>query len=121
MISMYRNEHVQAFKYGFTLTLFLTALLIRPLFSPYGSVTMLDIGQGDAFIIELPYRQGVIFMDAGATFSFSEMDFTDRVYEQIIKPYLYSKGIQSIDAIFISHEDMDHMGSVDFLDRKSVV
>ncbi|WP_371817528.1 DNA internalization-related competence protein ComEC/Rec2 [Virgibacillus sp. MSJ-26] len=115
MISINRKELVQAFKYGVTLTLFITALLIRPYFSPYGSVTMLDIGQGDAFIIELPYRQGVIFMDAGATFSFSEMDFTDRVYEQIIKPYLYSKGIQSIDAIFISHEDMDHMGSVDVL------
>jgi len=115
MISINRKELVQAFKYGVTLTLFITALLLRPYFSPYGSVTMLDIGQGDAFIIELPYRQGVIFMDAGSTFSFSEMDFTEKVYKQIIKPYLYSKGIQSIDAIFISHEDMDHMGSVDFL------
>src|SRR5699024_733287 len=39
----------------------------------------------------------------------------DKVYKQTIKPYLYSKGIHSIDAIFISHEDMDHMGSVDYL------
>lgn len=115
MISLSRGHLVQAFKYGVTLTLFITIILLRPYFSPLGSVTMLDIGQGDAFIIELPYRKGVIFIDAGATFSFSEMEFTDKVYKQTIKPYLYSKGIHSIDAIFISHEDMDHMGSVDYL------
>lgn len=104
-----------AFKCGIALTVLITFVVVRPYFSPYGSVTMIDMGQGDTFIIELPYRKGVIFMDAGATFSFSDGEVSDRVFRQIIKPYLYYKGIQSIDAIIISHEDMDHMGSVNYI------
>lgn len=104
-----------AFKYGVILTMLITMAVIRPYLSPYGSVTMIDMGQGDTFIIELPYRKGVVFMDAGATFSFTEMTPSDKVFTQIIKPYLHYQGIQTIDKIIISHEDMDHMGSVDYL------
>src|SRR5690625_2260068 len=43
MISINRKELVQAFKYGVTLTLFITALLIRPYFSPYGSLSLLIV------------------------------------------------------------------------------
>src|SRR5699024_3127718 len=86
-------------------------LAVRPYLSPFGIVTMLDIGQGDAFVIELPYRKGVIFMDAGASFSFEDFQPTEKVYEQIMKPYLYSRGISKIDTVFLSHEDIDHMGS----------
>lgn len=120
-----KGKLVQAFNCGVILVLTITFVLLRPYFSPYGSVTMLDIGQGDAFVIELPYRKGVIFMDAGSTFSFLNHVPSDRVYKQIIKPYLYSQGIQAIDTIFISHKHIDHMGSVDFLveefDTKQVV
>src|SRR5699024_10995843 len=38
-------------------------LALRPYISPYGRVTMLDIGQGDAFIIAMPCRRGVYFYD----------------------------------------------------------
>lgn len=115
MKSVLRKKLVIGFSYGVLLTAMITLLLLRPYFSPYGSVTMLDIGQGDAFVIELPYRKGVIFMDAGSTFSFDDYEPSDRIYKQILKPYLQSKGIQSIDAIFISHEHLDHMGSVTML------
>lgn len=89
--------------------------VIKPYLSPYGYVTMLDIGQGDAFVIELPYRRGVIMIDAGAQLSFTEHKTTDRIYKQIIKPFFQAKGIQKIDAIVISHEDSDHNGSVPFI------
>lgn len=105
----------RAFNYGCLLTILIIALAVRPYLSPSGSVTMLDIGQGDAFVIELPYRRGVIFMDAGARFSFEDMEPTDNVYKQVIKPFLYSKGIKKIDAVFLSHEDIDHIGSVPFM------
>lgn len=120
-----KNVLKTAFKYGVILTLLITMVIIRPYFSPYGSVTMIDMGQGDTFIIELPYREGVVFMDAGATFSFTDMAPSDKVFTQIIKPYLQYQGISAIDKIFISHEDMDHMGSVNYLidefDVKEVV
>ena len=115
MMSVMRNTLKIAFKYGVLLTIIITIVVLRPYFSPYGSVTMLDVGQGDAFIIEYPYRKGVVMIDAGATFSFYEQEVSDKVFKQILKPYLESRGIRKIDAIFLSHEDLDHMGSVDFL------
>lgn len=115
MYYLQRRKLVDAFKYGFLLTILLIGLVLRPYFSPVGTVTMLDIGQGDAFVIELPYRRGVFLIDAGSRFSFTDFEPTTKVYKHIIKPYLYSRGITEIDAILISHEDIDHMGSVDFL------
>jgi competence protein ComEC len=112
----FQNEKlIEAFKYGVFLTILMTFLILRPYTSSVGTVTMLDIGQGDAFVIELPYRKGVLLVDAGASFSFTDFEPTNKVYNHVIKPYLYSRGIMKIDAIFISHEDLDHMGSIDFI------
>lgn len=107
--------------YGLLLSLLIIFLSIRPYFSPYGSVTMLDIGQGDAFVIELPHRRGVYFIDAGSLFTYEEMLPTDTVYKRVIQPYLYGQGIYKIDAIFISHDHVDHYGSVDYLLQDFVV
>ncbi|WP_106497088.1 DNA internalization-related competence protein ComEC/Rec2 [Lentibacillus sp. Marseille-P4043] len=104
-----------ALQYGCFLTIFIIGITLKPYFSQTGSVTMLDIGQGDAFIIELPYRRGVIMVDAGAKVTFGEEKSSDKNYRQIIRPYLLSKGISKIDAVFLSHEDTDHIGSVPFL------
>lgn len=105
----------RAFKYSCGFIILIICLCLRPYVSPVGTVTMLDIGQGDAFVIELPYRQGVFFIDAGATFSFEDFKPTDKVYQHIIRPYLYSRGIGQVDAILLSHNDIDHNGSVSFM------
>jgi len=115
MHHLQKGKLVASFKYGILLTAVLMSLILRPYVSPVGTVTMLDIGQGDAFVIELPYRRGVFFVDAGAGFSFTDFKSNNKVFKHVIKPYLYSRGITKIDAIFISHEDIDHMGSVEFL------
>src|SRR5690625_7905028 len=54
-------------------------------------------------------------MDAGASFSFEDFQPTEKVYDQIMKPYLYSRGISKIDTVFLSHEDIDHMSSVPYM------
>lgn len=105
----------KALIYGCCVSFTIIYLAARPYLSPVGTVTMLDIGQGDAFVIELPYRKGVIFIDAGASFSFEDFQPTEKVYKQIIKPYLYSRGISKVDTVFLSHEDIDHMGSVPYM------
>lgn len=115
MRNLQNEKRLEAFKYGFLLTGLIFCIACRPYFSPIGTVTMLDIGQGDAFVIELPYRRGVFLIDAGASFSFTDFTPTNKVYKQVIKPYLYSRGITKIDAILLSHEDIDHMGSVPYL------
>ena len=110
-----------AFRYGIYLTALLMLMVIRPYFSPAGNITMLDIGQGDAMVIELPYRKGVIMVDAGAQMAFESDEPSDRVFKQIIKPYLYSRGISKVDAVFISHEDTDHMGSLRYMAENMMI
>nr|WP_081472409.1 DNA internalization-related competence protein ComEC/Rec2 [Ornithinibacillus scapharcae] len=115
MYNLHLTRSLRAFSYGVILTLLLIGLVTRPYLSPYGTVTMLDIGQGDAIVIELPFRRGVFLVDAGAGFSYEDMEPSDSIYQRIIKPFLHSRGIGEIDAIVISHEDIDHAGSVPFI------
>ncbi|WP_067727358.1 DNA internalization-related competence protein ComEC/Rec2 [Oceanobacillus damuensis] len=115
MGDLQRRRLKQAFRTGVLLCLLVMLIAAKPYYSSTGTVTMFDIGQGDAFLIELPYRKGVVMIDAGARFSFENMEASENVYEQILKPYFYSRGIRKLDALIISHEDLDHMGSATFI------
>lgn len=111
----------KAFLCFFLLSVLLIGYAAIPYFSSEGKVTMFDIGQGDAFVIELPYRKGVIAIDAGAKFSFEDMEPSPSVYQRIIRPYLRTNGIHQIDALFLTHEDLDHMGSVRYMLEEEIV
>lgn len=97
------------------LILILVTHQIKPYLNPFGKVTILDLGQANSLVIELPHRKGVILYDIGATLASDYSTSTDRAYEQIIKPYLHQAGIKKIDAVIISHEDHDHFGSLPYL------
>ncbi|MEC0283675.1 DNA internalization-related competence protein ComEC/Rec2 [Terribacillus saccharophilus] len=101
----------KALWYGALLTSIPLTVVLLPYTCSTGYVTMLDIGQGDAFVIELPYRRGVYLIDAAGSIG---MDFqpTDKNFDQVIKPYLYERGIVKVDGIFASHADHDHIGSI---------
>ncbi|BAC13935.1 late competence protein (DNA binding and uptake) [Oceanobacillus iheyensis HTE831] len=88
---------------------------LKPYVSDEGIVTMFDIGQGDAILIETPYRQDTILLDAGSTFDFESMEANRGVYKQILRPYFYSRGITHLDAIILTHEDLDHIGSLEYI------
>jgi competence protein ComEC len=76
-------------------------------------LTFLDVGQGDAAVIET--RGGkVILIDGGGTFSFPKKEWQIRkipydVGKKVLVPYLQSRGIQQIDTIVITHGDADHI------------
>lgn len=59
---------------------------------------MLDVGQGDAFLLQTPHNQ-FILIDTGAT---------DQVIRELSAtlPFLH----KTIDYVFLSHEDKDHIG-----------
>lgn len=115
MQSLERGKQIIAFSYGAAMAGVLILSALAPYLSSSGTVAMLDMGQGDAFVVELPYRKGVILIDAGASFSFKTMKPSSKVYKQVIGPYLKSRGIAFVDAVFLSHEDLDHDGSSPFL------
>lgn len=124
LISHYLLEYKylrQAFLSFSCLTLLIVGYASVPYFSGKGYVTMLDMGQGDAFIIELPYREGVFMIDAGSRFSFKDMEPTKSVYKQVILPYLKYRGIHKLDGLFLTHEDIDHIGSAEFMIDEGIV
>lgn len=120
MMKKWSVDHLQkAFISGTLLVLLLVAYCLLPYISPFGKVTMLDVGQGDTFVIELPYRKGVIMIDAAGPSLFTNNPSSTSDY--IIEPFLKSNGIKKIDALIISHNDQDHSGSVEYLDSAFLI
>ncbi len=77
-------------------------------------ISFINVGQGDATLIELPFRRGIYLIDTGGILRFEMEEWKRRqnAYEvgrQIVVPYLKGKGISKIDALIISHADADHI------------
>ncbi|MBI5476066.1 MAG: DNA internalization-related competence protein ComEC/Rec2 [Ignavibacteriales bacterium] len=68
-------------------------------------LTMLDVGQGDAILIELP-DQSNILIDAGPR------TFQTDAGTRFVLPYLNYCNINHLDRLVITHPDADHLGGV---------
>jgi competence protein ComEC len=71
---------------------------------------MLDVGQGLAAVVET--RHHVLVYDAGPAFR-SGSD----TGALVVEPYLRHRGLRRVDALVVSHDDLDHAGGVDSLVR----
>ncbi len=67
------------------------------------SVIMIDVGQGDAFLIRFPNGKTAL-VDAGDANQYFDNG------RQTILPLLQKLGIQKIDFAFLSHPESDHFG-----------
>ncbi len=105
----------KALQFGSLIVMLLIFICIRPYLDPHGYITMLDIGQGDAIIVELPYRKGVFMFDAGGGMTADFSETSSETFEQVIDPFMKAKGINKIDAVLLSHADHDHVGSVPYI------
>ena len=82
--------------------------------APPESVTMtfLDVGQGDSTLIEFPsgYR---MLIDGGGVAAGRFLDLRDEstfsIGENVVSPYLFSRGIRKLDAVVLTHAHHDHM------------
>ncbi len=64
--------------------------------------TVLDVGQGDGIVVELPGRR-VMVVDAGGVW-----DDAFDVGERVVAPYLWWRWIGRIDVLVITHPHPDH-------------
>ncbi len=73
------------------------------------TVTFLDVGQGNATVIELPAGH-IVLIDGGG---FRSERFN--VGEQVIAPFLWHRRITKVDDIIITHPHSDHFNGLDFI------
>lgn len=90
--------------------------------NPYGEVVFIDVGQGDAIFIKLPFNRGNYLIDTGGNMMFPTQAWQERrkMYntgEDVIIPFLKSKGIHQLDKLILTHADTDHTGSAPNLIR----
>ena len=69
-------------------------------------LTMVDVGQGDAMVLQLPGRHALMVDTGGSPFGGGGFDIGSRVVE----PALWARGVITMDALLVTHGDPDHIG-----------
>ena len=67
-------------------------------------MTCLDVGHGQAILAQLPGKANILF-DAGSLHK-------NDIGRRIVAPFLGYSGINRIDSIIISHNDVDHINGI---------
>jgi competence protein ComEC len=70
-------------------------------------MTTIDVGQGDSILLVSP-RGRTLLVDAGGLPRWVHSDLD--IGEDVVSPYLWSRGISRLDAVAITHAHADHMG-----------
>lgn len=89
-------------------------------YSPFGEVILIDVGQGDAVLIKEPFGRGNYLIDTGGMLAFEKEDWEEKekptsVASRTLIPVLKAHGLSSLDQVFITHGDEDHMGALEEL------
>ncbi len=88
----------------------LAAVLLQRRLTPFYTVTMLDVGQGDCSVITSPLPDRAVLIDTGGS------HYKD-VAADIVIPFLKANAIKTVD-IIISHDDYDHNGALARLEEE---
>jgi competence protein ComEC len=67
-------------------------------------LTCQDVGHGQALVVQVP-GHGTCLFDAGSLYQ-------GNIGERIVVPFLHAKGIDTVESLFISHNDSDHLNGI---------
>lgn len=72
-------------------------------------VTAIDVGQGDSLLVVSPQGRALL-VDAGGLPRWAHSDLD--IGEDVVSPYLWSRGFRSLDVLVLTHAHADHMGGM---------
>ena len=72
-------------------------------------ITAIDVGQGDSLLVVSPQGRTML-IDGGGSIGpvRSEFDFG----EDVVAPYLWSRGLDHLDVVALTHAHGDHIGGL---------
>jgi competence protein ComEC len=93
------------------------ALSLAPIGDKELVVTFLDVGQGDAALIEVPNGQKILIDGGGVDRSednrvSGDRGIRDKIGEKVVVPFLHRKGINHLDLVVLTHPHADHLGGL---------
>jgi competence protein ComEC len=109
-----------AWQWAATIILLATATLIAT--HPFApnlnaknlEVTVLDVGQGDSLFVTFPGGRTMLIDAGGAlgTFHAGGMRSGLDIGEDVVSPYLWSRGLKQIEVVALTHAHQDHIGGL---------
>ena len=75
-------------------------------------LTAIDVGQGEALLLALPDGKTMMVDGGGFPDYGGSVRSAFDIGEYVVSPYLWSRSIQKLDVLAVSHPDADHAGGV---------
>ena len=72
-------------------------------------LTAIDVGQGDSILLVSPQGR-TLLVDGGGIPSWMHSDLD--IGEDVVSPYLWSRGFHQLDVVALTHAHADHMGGL---------
>lgn len=101
--------------YIIIITVYIFYIVILPYMNLQTSITLIDVGQGDAILYSLPFNQGHWLIDTGgkANWATGQVGVIDENFaDKNIVPALKALGVNKLQAIILTHPDIDHIGNL---------
>lgn len=91
--------------------------LLIPHFPLKTAVSFVDVGQGDSIVFQSIGNREVYVIDTGGKIHFfsKEQEKVRKNAEYTLIPFLKGEGIRTIEGLFLTHGDFDHMGDLEEL------
>ena len=75
-------------------------------------LTAIDVGQGDSLLVVLPHGETMLIDGGGRLVYGRQRKSNLDIGEDVVSPYLWSRGIRRIDVMVATHSHQDHVGGL---------